>query len=146
GEDRPAKCAHEPHLIGRADIGARSPERGEVDDHGVTPSHRTFYGAADGKTPLRERQRQIASVFLVGGEHPDQAVAFTDGAFARADVACIGEEDLGTGEIDALGHGLTSVPEAAGMVMAWLDGGPRHPTASAADPLASNSPRNSGSA
>jgi hypothetical protein len=34
-KDRTPKRTHEPHLIGHADIGTRSAERREIDDHGV---------------------------------------------------------------------------------------------------------------
>ena len=46
GEDRPAERAHEPHLVGRAAIGTRPAERREVGDHGITPPHDAFHGAA----------------------------------------------------------------------------------------------------
>ena len=39
GEDRSAKGAHEAHLVGRADIGARAVQRGEIDDHEIAAAH-----------------------------------------------------------------------------------------------------------
>ncbi len=46
-----APCAHETHFVGRADVGARSAERCEIDDHGVATPHDAFHVAADGETP-----------------------------------------------------------------------------------------------
>ncbi len=42
-----APCAHETHFVGRADVGARSAERCEIDDHGVATPHDAFHVAVD---------------------------------------------------------------------------------------------------
>ena len=43
-------------------------------------------------------------ILLVTGKHADEAVPLANGALADADFMRVGEEDLGAGEIDALGH------------------------------------------
>jgi hypothetical protein len=52
----------------------------------------------------------------------------TNGTLAGADVACVGEEDLGAGEIDALGHAakawLAEQQRRQGKSQAWAASAP----------------------
>ena len=73
-------------------------------------------GATDRK-PVPDRwPRRIAGILFITGK------LFTDVSISCADLACIGEEDLGTGQVDTFGHPvMDSAPKWGQMIGKRVD-------------------------